>query len=144
MRQKITVMEQCCCKEAKSAGWVGVGRRGTGPDCWKRQDDSSALEANVGRMPRYDTGPTVSGRFQLVHTQEPVLGQGTPSFWYRNALPFVPRCFFGEKQGRMAEFVFDIYFKEDRWNLETGLKLFLASSTLWWTAGWEWDLWRNQ
>lgn len=46
----------------------------------KDKTDSSALEANVGRMPRYDTGPTVSRRFQLVHTQESILGQETPSF----------------------------------------------------------------
>lgn len=39
-----------------------------------------ALEANVGRMPRYGMGPAMPRRFQLLHTQEPVVSQATPSF----------------------------------------------------------------
>lgn len=107
-----------------SKGGGGGGRALTAE---KDKMDSSALEANVGRMPRYDTGPTVSRRFQLVHTQESILGQGTPSFWYWNALPFTPRWLLQRSRGRMEEFEFlSIYFKKDRWNLETGLNLFLA------------------
>lgn len=46
-----------------------------------KMTDSSALEANVGRMPRYRrTRPTILRIFQLVHTQEPILDQRAPSF----------------------------------------------------------------
>lgn len=90
----------------------------------KTTTNSSTLEANSGRMPTGGTGPTIPREFQLVHTQEPVLGQGPlPS---DIKMPHKPSCLhldatLERSKGRMlrilecSEFeILSLYFKEKK------------------------------